>query len=143
VDEGLKLDTNYYYYVAAVSKHNNQGPLSAQAQARTKRENTTPPPPVEDLGVVRRAKDRLILYWRKQAEPDVARYYIYRSQKKEFGIEEMEPVAVVRPAPYFLQTYIDNGVKAGASYYYKVFAEDWSGNRQAQSPVAQATTPAN
>lgn len=142
VDEGLKLDTAYFYHVAAVSKHNNQGTISTQAQTRTKKENATPPAMVDELGVVRRAKDRLIVYWRKNQEPDVARYYLYRSEQKDFGIEEQQPLATLRPASYFLQTYDDAGLKAGVTYYYKVVAEDWSGNRQTKSMTAWATTPA-
>ncbi|MCI0389174.1 MAG: glycosyl hydrolase-related protein [Acidobacteria bacterium] len=141
-DEGLKLDTPYFYYVAAVSKHNNQGAISAQAKTRTKKENTTPPAPVDELGVVRRAKDRLIVYWRKNQEPDVARYYLYRGERKDFTTDEQQPLAVLRPSSYFLQTYNDTGLKAGVTYFYKVVAEDWSGNRQTQSMTAWATTPA-
>ena len=140
-DEGLKLDTPYHYHVAAVSKHNNQGIISPQTQARTKKENTTPPAQVDELGVVRRAKDRLIVYWRRNTEPDVARYYLYRNEQKEFTIEAHQPLAVLRPTSYFLQTYNDNKLKAGQTYYYKVIAEDWSGNRQTRSPLTWATTP--
>ena len=141
-DEGLKLDTPHYYFVAAVSKHNNQGTVSAQAQARTKKENATPPAPVNELGVVRRAKDRLVVYWRSNPEPDVARYYVYRSEQKEFSTEGMKPRAVLRPAQYFLQTWNDDNLEAGRTYYYKVLAEDWAGNRQPNSPLARAATPA-
>jgi hypothetical protein len=141
-DEGLKVDTPYYYFVAAVSRHNNQGPVSAQAQTRTKKENVTPPAPVDELGVVRRSKDRLIVYWRSNPEPDVARYYVYRGEQKEFSVEGIEPLAVLRPVQYFLQTWNDNHLKPGRTYYYKVLAEDWAGNRQTRSPLAWATTPA-
>jgi hypothetical protein len=142
VDEGLKIDTPYFYHVAAVTRHNQQGEISAQMQTRTKRENTTPPAPVNELGVVRRGKDRSIVYWRKNQEPDVARYLLYRSEQKEFSVEGMQPLAVLKPTTYFLQTWNDTGLKAGATYYYKVLAEDWAGNRQAKSMTARATTPA-
>lgn len=142
VDEGLKIDTPYFYHVAAVSQHNQQGAISAQAQTRTKKENTTPPAPVIELGVVRRAKDRLIVYWRRNQEPDVARYVLYRSEQKDFSVEGMQPLAVLKPTTYFLQTWNDTGLKAGGTYYYKVVAEDWAGNRQPNSMMAWATTPA-
>ncbi|MFN0124499.1 MAG: glycoside hydrolase family 38 C-terminal domain-containing protein [Blastocatellia bacterium] len=141
-DEGLKLDTPYFYHVAAVSHHNQQGALSAQVHSRTKKENITPPAPVDELGVVRRAKDRLIVYWRKNQEPDVARYYLYRSEQKDFSLAGLQPLTVLKPASYFLQTWNDTGLKAGGTYYYKVVAEDWSGNRQTKSMTAGATTPA-
>lgn len=142
LDEGLKIDTPYFYYVAATSPQNQQGAMSTQVQTRTKKENTTPPAPVNELGIVRRAKDRLIVYWRRNQEPDVARYLLYRSEQKDFSVEGMQPLAVLKPTTYFLQTWNDTGLKAGGTYYYKVLAEDWSGNRQAKSMTASATTPA-
>lgn len=141
VDEGLKIDTPYFYHVAAASPHNRQGAISAQIQTRTRKENTTPPAPVDELGVVRRAKDRLIVYWRRNPEPDVARYLLFRSEQKDVRVENMQPLAILKPTSYFLQTWNDTGLKAGVTYYYKVLAEDWAGNRQTKSMTAWAATP--
>lgn len=141
LDEGLKLDTFYYYYVAAVSRHNQQGTMSAQVQTRTKRENTTPPALVDEPGVIRRSSNRLIVFWRRNQEPDIARYLIYRSERQDFQVQGAEPLAVLRPTSYFLQTYDDNGLKPGITYYYRIVAEDWSGNRQEGSITVGATTP--
>jgi len=142
LDDWLKIDTPYYYHVAAVSRHNHQGPVSARIDVRTAKQNLSPPGPVQEVGVVRRAKDRLIVYWRTSPEPDVARYHIYRSEAKEFDPAGRQPVATVGPAPYFLQTYDDTGVRPGTTYYYRVLAEDWAGNLQTRSPLVSATTPA-
>src|SRR5208282_6029488 len=103
--------------------------------------NTSPPAPVEELGVVRRAKDTLIVYWRKTPEPDLARYHVYRGDSPDFRIEGIRPVAEVEPSGRFLQIYRDSGLTPGTTYYYRVVAEDWSGNRQSASPVASAITP--
>ncbi len=142
LDRGLELDTAYRYFVAAVTADNLQGPVSAPVVVRTLRENRTPPAPVEELGVVRRAPDRLILYWRKSPEPDVARYFIHRAESAEFQATEATLVAVQPPTDRFLQIYADPNLQPGKTYYYRVFAEDWAGNRQRESPLASATTPA-
>jgi alpha-mannosidase len=141
VDSGLKLDTTYYYLVAGVSRDNQQSDPSPQIHTRTSAQNRTAPPPVEDLGVVRRAKDTLILYWHKQEEPDVARYLVYRGDSPAFSATAA-PVAIVEPTRFFLQIYRDSGLEPGHTYYYRVLAEDFAGNRQQRSPVAKSTTAA-
>lgn len=140
-DTGLAIDTTYYYCVAPVTIRNNQGPVSAKVSSRTLSENTSPPLPVEDLGIVRRAKDRLTVYWRKSREPDIARYLVFRGDRPDFEIGNAAPVGVVSPTKLFLQIYRNDGLHAGTTYYYKVLAEDWAGHRQANSPVVAATTP--
>jgi hypothetical protein len=141
-DDWLKLDTAYHYHVAAVTASNQQGQVSAQASVRTRKENLAPPRPVEEMGVVRRAKDRLIVYWRKSTDPDVARYFVYRAERPDSALQDAHPVAVLPPSGYFLETYRDSGLTPGKKYYYRVLPEDWAGNRQPESPLASATTPA-
>jgi hypothetical protein len=141
-DDGLKIATPYYYFVAAVTPANRQGPVSHKMTARTSMRNTSPPAPVQELGVVRRAKDRLIVYWRKSPEPDIARFYVYRGDAPDFRIDGSTPIGEVRPSGRFLEIYQDRELKPGKTYYYRVLSEDWSDNRQTMSPVASATTPA-
>ncbi len=142
IDHGLHIKTRYYYRVAAVSSANLQSAPSAQVDATPDGKNVTPPAPVQEFGVVRRAKDTLMVYWRSNSDPDLARYRIYRGETADFKIESIEPVATLDPAHYFLQLFVDRGLQPGRTYFYKVLAEDWGGNRQTISPVASATTPA-
>lgn len=142
VDDWLNLDTTYYYYAAAVTAANQQGPPSEQASVRTRKDNAAPPRPVEELGVVRRAKDRLVLYWRKNTDPDLARFLVYRGERPDFPLEGASPLAALRPSGYFLEMYSDAGLTPGKRYYYRVLPEDWAGNRQTRSPLATAATPA-
>ncbi len=143
IDRGLHIKKPYFYRIAAVNAANLQGEVSARVEATPDGPNTTPPAHVEELGVVRRAKDTLIVYWRTNPEPDVARYRLYRGESADFKTEGASPIAVIEPEKYFLQMYVDRGLSAGKTYFYKVLAEDWSSNRQAESPVASATTPSN
>lgn len=141
VDRGLHLQTRYIYRVAPVSAFNQQGALSAAVEVQTTGPNLTPPEPVEELGVVRRSPHKLMVYWRSSPEPDVARYHVYRGDTAEFTTEGRKPLATLTPARYFLQLFSDESLAAGRTWYYKVLAEDWAGNRQTVSPVASATTP--
>ena len=141
LDQGLKPDTEYHYQVAAVSSASTQGPVSSRLSVRTHAENKTPPAPVDELGVVRRSRDRLIVYWRKNPEPDVARYHVFRSPGPVFDPGRARLAAVLRPTGYFLEIYPDSDLKAGQTYCYRVLAEDWAGNRQTESPTACASTP--
>lgn len=138
-DAGLNLDTTYYYHVASVSRNNRQSEPSKQASAHTSAVNRTPPGQVQDLGIVRRSKDTLVVYWHKAAEPDVSRYLVYRSQTKNFPAAA-QPVAEVKPTQFFLQLYRDTGLEPGHTYYYKVLPEDWAGNRQEKSAIAISAT---
>jgi fibronectin type 3 domain-containing protein len=139
-DIGLNLDTTYYYHVASVSRDNRQSEPSKQASAHTSAVNRTAPGTLEDLGIVRQSKDTLVVYWRKAVEPDIARYLVYRSQTKSFPASA-QPIADVKPTQFFLQLYRDTGLEPGHTYYYKVLAEDWAGNRQKLSGIATSATP--
>jgi chitodextrinase len=139
-DEGLSLDTTYYYQVAPVSRYNRQGPVSPVVSARTSRANISPPTIVRGLGVVRRSTDLLIVYWRKNPEPDVRRYHLYRSLDGVFDMASA-PLATVEATPQFLQIFRDESVTPSTQYFYRVIAEDSAGNRQTEAPIASARTP--
>jgi len=140
-DQNLNLATNYYYRVAAVTAANREGPQSEQITALTSSANETAPSPVYEMGIVRRSHDTLIVYWRKNPEPDVARYRIYRGETEDFSISDHAPLAVVEASHYFLQIYRDQGLAPGRTYYYKVQPVDWADNVQSQATVAGSTTP--
>jgi len=140
-DTGLNLATKYYYRVAAVNAANVQGPVSAPLVVETSSANRTAPAPVHELGVVRRSADTLIVYWRKNPEPDVARYRVFRGETPDFALEGREPVTVLEANAYFLQIFRDTGLQPGRTYYYRVQPVDWADNLQPASPVAGATTP--
>jgi fibronectin type 3 domain-containing protein len=141
-DRGLNVRTDYTYRVAALNDGNRQGALSPAVVVQTSAQNRTPPRPVEELGIVRRSPTSLFVYWRRNAEPDVAKHYVYRSERPGFDPKDMEPVAALSPDPdHFLQVYADQQVKPGQTYFYQTLSEDWAGNRQTRSPEVAVTTP--
>jgi hypothetical protein len=142
-DDHLVPATTYYYRVAAVTRENLQGGESEQIKVKTLTANHEPPRPVVDLSVIRLATDRLIVSWRKSGDKDTARYYLYRGDRPAFDIKGQKPLAIIEQQPYFLETYTDENLRSGHTYFYRVFAEDWAGNRQGDSTTASATTPNN
>ncbi|MDO8539888.1 MAG: glycoside hydrolase family 38 C-terminal domain-containing protein [Opitutaceae bacterium] len=141
VDHGLDLKTRYYYHVAAVSGGNRQGTLSSKVAGETESRNVAPPSPVRELGVIRRSSRSAFVYWRRNHEPDVARYHVYRGEGGDRDLANEKPIATIARTEYFLQTYLDDQLEPGKTYFYKILAEDWASNVQKESPVATVTTP--
>lgn len=140
LDQGLHLNTRYYYQVLPVSQTNLHG-TPARAEARTTAQNQTPPAIIDEPGIVRRAPDKLFVYWRRNQEPDLARYFVYRADRPDFSITNLQPHAVVKPSGRFLELFIDSQLQPGKTYYYRIYAEDFAGNRQTLSPVISGQTP--
>ena len=140
-DTGLSPAKKYYYHVAAVTAANLEGAVTAPLVVQTSAENTSAPSPVNELGIVRRSGDMLIVYWRKNTESDVSRFEVYRGETPDFKAGEGQPVAVLPVSGYFLEIFRDTSVQPGRTYYYKVLPVDWADHRQMISPVAGATTP--
>ncbi|OAM89890.1 hypothetical protein AW736_11260 [Termitidicoccus mucosus] len=141
LDAGLDPATEYYYHVAAVGAGNIQGQISPQAAVRTSSQNITPPRPVSELGVVRQTKNRQMVCWHKNPEPDIARYHVHRSAKPGFAPAPDTHIGEVTPGGYYLEHFVDDGLSPGTTYYYKILPEDWAGNLQKDSPESFATTP--
>jgi hypothetical protein len=140
-DTGLKPGTLYFYRIAAATRHNRQGLVSVQVSVRTTLENRTPPLPVRDLGVVPLDEDRLAIYWRRSREPDIAHYEVHRSGQPDFPAGNETRVKVVRPDRYEYLIYDDSNVRAGETWYYRVFPVDFAGNVQAESDCASGRVP--
>jgi alpha-mannosidase len=142
-DSGLDPGSTYYYRVAAVTRENLQGEVSGPVTVRTLDANTEPPAPATGLSVVRLSKNRLMIVWHKNGERDVARYRLYRGERAGFTPDAASLIYTAQPGGYFLETHIDEGLKPGHTYFYRVEAEDWAAHRQKESPVVSAITPAN
>ncbi len=137
LDRGLSYRTRYTYHVIPVNEHQRHG-TPARVVASTASRNLSPPAVIAEPGVITRAKDRLMLYWRKNQEPDLARYWIYRGESARFALGE--PVAVVEPSGKFLEMYVDEKLQPGREYFYRIFAEDHAGHRQILSPTISGVT---
>ncbi len=139
VDDALRRGSTCYYRVAAVAPGNLEGAPSEEAMTRTRKENTSPPPPVHDLVAIERGSRRLVLTWLSDTSGDVSAYEIYRSEDADF---EPGPATLVhtinKPEPYCRQLYADTQVMPRTSYWYRVVAVD-SDNRCSPSAACRIT----
>ncbi len=116
----------YCYQVAAVLEYYGsliEGPPSNQACGRP--EDLTPPEPPEGLVAIP-FRGGVLLKWRRNAEPDLLGYRVYR---KEPG----KPPVLLTPEPIKEPNFFDRPERPGL-YYYFVTAVDSSPRRNESSP---------
>jgi fibronectin type 3 domain-containing protein len=70
------------------------------------------------------------LNWRKNREPDLLGYYVYRRKMGEAEFKRLFP------APLAIETYLDTDVQIGQDYEYAVTAVDNSVRRN-ESPRSE------
>jgi hypothetical protein len=152
INRVLNPVTFYYYKVSAVDKWNNEGPVSSVAEANTLQseiKNDSPKPVIglNALLISHISDDNFVqLIWRSNIDPDILKYEIYRSTKKDFipssdnmlnevyngEIDHNEiysqpwhyRMPLSSRSAYDHQMYTDQTVKPGIKYYYKVRAVD-------------------
>jgi subtilisin len=118
---------NYYGYGRIDASH-------AVTDALTTTPDTTPPAQVAGLTATAISATQINLEWTANTETDLKGYNIYRGSTAT----ELSIVTFVA-APTHI--YLDAGVAASTTYYYKVAAVDQSQNEGTASIVASATTP--
>jgi fibronectin type 3 domain-containing protein len=88
-------------------------------------------PPISPLGLVAiPLKDGIELNWRKNREPDLLGYYVYRRKPGEKEFKRLNE------SPLTKETYLDNQVELGQDYEYTVTAVDTS-IRKNESPFSE------
>ena len=125
----------YYFKVTAEDAAGNVGPPSNEANG-TAAADTTPPTAPTNLTATGGA-GQVALGWSASTDTaGIARYNVHRSTVAGFT-----PSAANRIAQPTGTSYTDTGLAAG-TYYYRVIAEDPSGNPSTPSNEATATVSA-
>ena len=138
-DNGLAAGT-YYYKVTAEDAAGNVGPASNEAGATVTPPGDATPPSAPGTLTATGATGKATLGWGAASDNvGVARYNVHRATSAGFT-----PTAANRIAQPTGTSYTDNGLAAG-TYYYKVTAEDATGNvgptsNEASASVATDTT---
>jgi len=96
-------------------------------------ELTYPAIPTEVFGLG--SSSSISLRWDPNAEEDLAGYFVYRSDDSLGTYERVNEHIIDRTA-----YYLDEGLSPYTRYYYKVSAQDSSGNRSGLSLYASVTT---
>jgi hypothetical protein len=97
--------------------------------------DTEPPANVTGVTVTQVCGSRLNISWTANTEADLDHYNVYRGMNEEFTPDAGSLVA--SPAADY---YLDTGLTAETTYYYRVTAVDYSDNEGLPSEVASNTT---
>jgi hypothetical protein len=134
-DSGLNAGCEYTYRVAPADRHNGQGDTSEPLTVRTDlTRRTTPPAVLAEMGVIPMGIGRIVVYWRRSPEPDVAVYHVHRSTTPDFQPTDQTHLALVPADGSWYQVYDDRDVTAQAAWYYRVQPQDYAGYIQTDSP---------
>lgn len=129
-DLGVENEKRYVYSVRALKRIvktdvEGKGSLSLPIMP------TDLIPPASPLGLVAiPLKNGMELNWRKNREPDLLGYHVYR---RNMGEKEFKRL---NPAPLTKETYLDTEVQVGQDYDYTVTAVDKSARRN-ESPYSE------
>ena len=132
IDSGLSDHVTYYYQITAVDRYGNKSSPSEEAYAYPT-DKLPPEVPAEFIAV---AGDKVIaLYWKLNSEEDVFQYLIERSLTGEEG-----SFGYIKAVQHPIDYYYDGNLTNGTTYYYRMRAEDYSGNKSGYTSVV-STTP--
>lgn len=152
LDVLLEPATDYYYRVAAVGSHNDEGPASAAVRVRTlpaEEKNSVPRKVLglaaTDVSPITRFTYNCLIFY-TNPESDVVRYRVYRSEEPGFRadaatlLEEVDATqtfdhviphqfATVRRSlrDFTMLVYPDESARPNRRYYYRVCAVDAAG----------------
>ena len=127
-DENLPDDARYHYQVKAVDIDGLEGMPSLEASGTTKNIPSTP----NNIEVFM-DKDKLIMKWDKNPEPDIVKYEIY---KITGFIGVMKKLATTKEP-----TFTDRNIKKGVRASYKIVAVDEDNLMSKKSDIVTVLTP--
>ena len=128
-------NTTYYYIVKPVDKSLNLGAPSNEVNATTLIDFSAPDSPTGLSPPIINSTE-VFLDWNDNLEPDVAKYFIYRSIIESFITNELTFLAETT-----ISEYTDINISVGTTYYYLIIAVDINGNPSAPSFKISATVP--
>jgi fibronectin type 3 domain-containing protein len=138
-DESFEFTKEYFYFVRAVSSGTGGEPIeSLESPIVNVKAIDTFPPSAPTSITIAATPTTISLFFPPNPETDVAGYRIYRS------LDQNKPKAEWEQLTKDLQTantYIDNRVESGKTYYYYVTATDKFKNVSQPSEVVNETVP--
>lgn len=138
-DEFFEFGKTYFYFVRTVSSSADGSPVESSESeiVEVKPIDTFPPSPPTSLTIAA-SPNAISIFFPVNPENDVVGYLIYRSTDESIPKEEWE-LLTVKPIP--LNTYKDENVEAGKTYFYFVKAVDKFGNISGPSEVVSEKLP--
>ncbi|MGD8483026.1 MAG: zinc-dependent metalloprotease family protein, partial [Gammaproteobacteria bacterium] len=128
-DSGLTASTVYYYRVRAYNGAGNSGYTNTDSATT----DAPPPPPATPTGFIATAVSgsQIDLVWNNVADETG-----YRLERSDSGTGPWTQIADV---PADSTGYSDSGLSLGATYYYRLFAYNDSGESQPAGPTSAQT----
>ena len=138
-DNTFEFSKNYFYFVRTVSLSGSGEPVESLESNIV---NILPvdnfPPAAPSAVTVAAAPNNLSIFFAANLERDIAGYRIFRSTDKNLPLSEWENLT---PQLLTTNTFTDQKVEAGKTYYYYLIAADKSGNVSRPSEIVSETAP--
>ena len=136
-DRNFQFGETYEYMVRVVSLPPGSANLQAAIESNDSQPLSVVPkdtfaPAAPDSIKIASINKIVSLFWPSNAEPDLAGYFIYRSEDENLPAEGW-----VKLTPRLLNTttYRDERVEVGKRYFYRLTAVDTAGNESPRSTV--------
>lgn len=134
-DSDFRFGVRYFYRIRTLAQFGvdtveSESSVTAEVEAR----DLFPPPVPQNLIVIA-GPERVDLTWDASDAPDLAGYFVYRSEQPAGSDTRLNVVHQrLNAQPLRVQSYADTTARAGVRYYYAVTAVDADGN---ESPFSQ------
>ena len=138
-DEFFEFGKEYFYFVRAVSVGTQAEPVeSAESNIVRFKPIDTFAPSAPSAITVAASPTRISIFFAVNPEKDIAGYSIYRSTDKDLDKAKWQ---LLNPELLKTNTFQDNRIESGKTYYYYLTATDKYGNVSDSSDVASETVP--
>lgn len=138
-DRTFEFEKDYYYFVRAVSVGTGGEPVeSLESPIVNLKPVDTFPPSAPASITIAATPSTISLFFPPNPEPDVVGYSIYRSTDENLPKVQWE---LLTKELLTTNTYIDERVESGRTYYYYITATDKFNNVSQPSEVVSETVP--
>ena len=137
-DEYFEFDKRYFYFVRAVSGSGSVPIESSESEIVSVTPKDIFPPSVPTAITVAAAPGRISVFFAVNPEKDIAGYRVYRSTDPDAPAASWTELTTDLLAT---NTFQDDRVESGVTYYYAITAEDIRGNVSERSVPVAETAP--
>jgi fibronectin type 3 domain-containing protein len=138
-DSFFEFEKEYFYFVRTVSLGTDAQPTeSSESNIFRIKPVDTFPPSAPAAVTIAATPTEISVFFPANPEPDVVGYRIYRSTDPDLVKERWE---LLTPELLTTNTFQDNKVESGKTYFYYVTATDKFKNVSAPSDVVNETIP--
>jgi hypothetical protein len=138
-DESFEFGKSYKYFLRAVSFTSSGKQVeSADSETVEIAPVDTFPPDAPEAVTIAASPNEISIFFASNLENDIAGYMIFRSEDRELPLEDWKRL---NSELLTTNTFRDESVEGGKTYYYFVIAVDERGNRSTASEIVGDTVP--